>query len=207
VRKRVRNPAVDAYVAAAPAFARPILRRIRAAFHAGCPEIEERIKWGMPSFEYQGLLGGMAAFQRHVALGFWKSQRMEDFQKIFGRPGAASLMRARIESLQDLPPRKVLVALVREAKRLNAEGVREPKPARPRRSLRVTVPADLQAALARNAKARANFAALPPSHRREYVEWITEAKRPETRARRLATTLAWLAEGKRHNWKYERPRG
>lgn len=203
----MRNPAVDAYVAAAPAFARPILVRIRAAFHAGCPAIEERIKWGMPSFEYKGLLGGMAAFQRHVAFGFWKSHRMESFQKTFGRPGAASLMRARIESLRDLPPRKVLVALVREAQRLNDEGVREPKPARPKRSPRMAVPADLRAALAKSAKARATFAALPPSHKRAYVEWLNEAKRPETRSRRLAMTLAWLAEGKRRNWKYERPRG
>jgi uncharacterized protein YdeI (YjbR/CyaY-like superfamily) len=201
-----RNPRVDAYIAAAAPFARPILARIRAAFHAGCPAVEERIKWGAPSFEYKGMLGGMAAFQRHVAFGFWKSRLMKDFERAFGRPGRASAMGARVESLKDLPPRTVLVALVREAKRLNDEGAREPRLARPRGRIRVTVPADLKAALANRPAARTFFAGLAPSHRRDYVEWITEAKSPATRARRLATTVAWLAASRRRNWKYERPR-
>lgn len=200
----VRSPAVDAYVARAPEFARPILEQIRAAFHAGCPELEEKIKWGAPSFEYLGLLGGMAAFKRHVAFGFWKSRLMKDFEDTFGRAAGASMMRARVESQADLPSRRVLVAMVKEAKRLNQEGVKEPKLARPKGSIRVVVPADLRAALARRPQARAFFVGLPPSHRREYVAWITEAKRPETRAKRIATTLEWLAAGKRRNWKYER---
>ena len=202
----VRSPAVDAYVARAPEFARPILEQIRAAFHAGCPELEEKIKWGVPSFEYLGLLGGMAAFKRHVAFGFWKSRLMKDFEVTFGRAAGASLMRARVESLADLPSRRVLVAMVEEAKRLNQEGVKEPRLARPKGSSRVVVPTDLRAALARRPQARAFFKGLAPSHRREYVAWIAEAKRPETRAKRIATTLEWLAAGKRRNWKYERRR-
>jgi len=198
------NPEVDAFIAQAPEFARPILTQVRAAFHAGCPELEERIKWGMPSFEYKGMLGGMAAFKQYVTFGFWKSRLMPDFEKTFSRPGRSSSMGARIESLADLPPKKVLVAFVKEAKRLNDEGIKEPKRAAPSRSPRVTVPADLKAALAKNAKARASFAAFAPSHKREYVQWIVEAKRPETRARRLATALVWLAAGKHRNWKYER---
>jgi uncharacterized protein YdeI (YjbR/CyaY-like superfamily) len=66
----------------------------------------------------------------------------------------------------------------------------------------VTVPADLAAALRRNRKARASFEAFSPSHRREYIEWITEAKREETREKRLATTIEWLEEGKPRHWKY-----
>jgi uncharacterized protein YdeI (YjbR/CyaY-like superfamily) len=201
-----RSPEIDAYVAEAPEFARPILKKLRTAFHAGCPGLEERLKWGMPSFEYKGLLGGMAAFKRHVAFGFWKSRLMADFEKTFGRDPAASGMRARVESLADLPSKDVLVAFVREARRLNDEGIKEPKLARPKRSARVTVPAALEAALAKNARARATFEGLPPSHKREYVEWITEAKREETRTRRIATTVTWLREGKTRNWKYDRPR-
>lgn len=201
-----RNPAVDAYVARAPEFARPILEKIRAAFHAGCPALEEKIKWGVPSFEYKGMLGGMAAFQRHVAFGFWKSRLMKDFEAVVGRAAGASLMRARVASPADLPPRRVLVAMVKEAKRLNEEGIKEPKLARAKGRIRVTVPADLRNTLARHPKARAFFTGLAPSHRREYVEWITEAKRPETRAKRIVTTLEWLVAGKRRNWKYERRR-
>jgi uncharacterized protein YdeI (YjbR/CyaY-like superfamily) len=197
------NPEVDAFIAAAPDYARPILTKIRAAFHAGCPEIEERIKWGMPSFEYKGILGGMAVFKNHVSFGFWKSRLMPDFEKTFSRPGRASAMGAHVESLADLPPQGVLVDFVKEAKRLNDEAVKDPKRAKQLRSPRVAVPADFRAALAKSAKARTHFAAFAPSHRREYVKWITEAKRPETRARRLATAIVWLAQSKTRNWKYQ----
>ncbi len=201
-----RSPEVDAYIEQAPEFARPILERLRAAFHAGCPEIEERLKWGMPSFEYKGLLGGMAAFRKHVTYGFWKSRLIEDFERTVGASPRASVMAARLESPADLPPKQKLVALVREAKRLNDEGIKEPKLARPKRGTPLVVPADLKAALGKHAEARATFEGFPPSHRREYVEWITEAKRPETRLRRLDTALAWLGQGKTRNWKYEAPR-
>jgi len=198
-----RTREVDAYIAGAPEYARPILTRIRAAFHAGCPALEERLKWGVPSFEYKGLLGGMAAFKKHVTFGFWKSRLMEDYHRVFSGAPRASMMGARVVTLGDLPPRGVLVAYVKEAKRLNDDGVKEPRLARPRGTGRVTVPADLEQALAANGKARAVFRGFPPSARREYVEWLTEAKREETRARRLRTAVEWLAKGKRRNWKYE----
>ncbi len=200
----IRIPEVDAFIAKTPEYARPILGRIRDAFHAGCPELTERIKWGVPSFEYKGMLGGMAAFKRHVTFGFWKSRLMDDFDRVFARGPRASAMGARVTSLADLPAQRVLVACVKAAKRLNDEGKKEPKRARPKRTIRVTVPVDLKAELRRNAKARAVFAAFPPSQKREYVEWIVEAKRAETRAKRLTTAIAWLAQGKHRNWKYER---
>jgi uncharacterized protein YdeI (YjbR/CyaY-like superfamily) len=199
-----RNADIDAYIARAPEFARPILEKIRDAFHAGCPAIEERLKWGHPSFEYKGMLGGMACFKRHVTFGFWKSRLMEDFDRLFTRGPKSSPMGARVESLADLPSRKVLVAYVREARRLNDEGLKEPKRTAPRKPVRVVVPPELRAALAKHPGARAVFEGFSPSHRREYVEWITEAKREETRRKRLETTLEWLADGKRRNWKYER---
>lgn len=199
-----RSPEVDAYIAKSPEFARPILAKIRDAFHAGCPEIEERLKWSAPSFEYKGLLGGMVAFKKHVAFGFWKSRLMEDFDRIFAKGPRASAMIARVESLADLPSKKVLVAYVKEAKRLNDEGIKEPKRAQPKRSAKVEVPADLKKALAKNAAARKTFEEFPPSQKREYVDWITEAKQAATREKRLKTAVDWMAEGKRRNWKYER---
>jgi len=199
-----RTALLDAYVAKSPEYARPILVKIRDAFHAGCPELEEKIKWGHASFEYKGMLGGMAVFKKHVTFGFWKSRLMDDFDKLFQRGPKSSPMGARVESLADLPAKNVLVVYVREAKRLNDEGVKEPVRAKPKRSPDVDVPPDLTAALKKNAKAKKAFEAFSPSHKREYVEWITEAKRDETRAKRLATTLEWLVEGKHRNWKYER---
>ena len=199
-----RTALLDAYAAKAPEYARPIIAKIRDAFHTGCPELEEKIKWGHASFEYKGMLGGMAVFKQHVTFGFWKSRLMEDFDKLFTRGATSSAMGARVESLADLPPKKMLVAYVREAKRLNDEGIKEPVRAKPKRSPNVDVPPDLTSALKKNAKAKKTFETFSPSHKRDYVEWITEAKRDETRAKRLATTLEWLEEGKHRNWKYER---
>ena len=199
-----RTREVDAFIAKQPEYARPILAKIRDAFYDGCPGIEEKIKWGYPSFEYKGMLGGMASFKKHVTFGFWKSRLMDDFDKLFQRGPRSSPMGARVESLKDLPSKKVLVAYVKEAKRLNDEGLKEPKRAAPKRSPKVDVPADLKALLAKNAKARATFEGFSPSHKREYVEWIVEAKRDATRSKRLKTTLEWLVEGKHRMWKYER---
>ena len=195
---------VDAYIAGAPAYARPILEAIREAFHAGCPEVEERIKWRIPSFECQGMLGGMAAFKKHVSFGFWKSKLLEEFFGGLPEKHRAAMTAGRFESLSELPPKRVLVVCVREAMRLNHEGVKEPRAARTQAAKRVVVPTDLAAALAKNARARESFSSFAPSHKREYVEWIVEAKRAETRARRVKDAVAWLAVGKRRNWKYEK---
>lgn len=65
------------------------------------------------------------------------------------------------------------------------------------------MPPDLAAALARHDAARKTFDAFAPSQRREYIDWLTEAKREETRARRLAQAVDWLTEGKPRHWKYQ----
>lgn len=196
-----RDPRIDAYIAKSAEFARPILTLLREVVHTGCPEVEETIRWGMPSFTYQGILCDMAAFKQHVAFGFWKGRLL--VASAHDRSPEAMGNFGRITRLADLPPKRVLLGYVRQAMKLNEAGVRvaPKKPRRPREP--VKVPPDLASALKRNARARATFDGFSPSHRREYVEWITEAKRAETRARRLAQTLEQLAEGKSRNWKYE----
>ena len=193
-----RNPKVDAYIAKAKPFAQPILKHIRKAVHAGCPEVEETIKWSTPHFACHGMLCAMAAFKEHVRFGFWKGE-------LLGLGGDASGMTqfGRITSIEDLPPEKKLVALVKRAARLNAQGVKSPRLARPAPSKTVEVPDYMLDALKTDNKARQVFERFSPSHRREYIEWITEAKRPETRTRRLETMLVWLKEGKPRNWKYQ----
>jgi uncharacterized protein YdeI (YjbR/CyaY-like superfamily) len=193
---------VDAYLAAAPEFARPILARVRRAFHRGCPTVVETIKWGVPHFEYHGLLGGMAAFKAHVGFGFWRSAELDGFEATFGRPGRASAMGARIERLADLPKMELLVDFVRRAAALNVAGPKARSKRTSTPQLALKMPSDLAAALERSKAAKRQFEAFPPSHRREYLEWILEAKRPETRARRIQQTIEWLVEGKSRNWKY-----
>ncbi len=197
-----RDHRIDAYIARSAPFAQPILRHLRQLVHRGCPAVTEDIKWGMPTFLHHGILCGMAGFKAHAV--FWFRQRA--MTKFIGRDGARAQEAmgnlGRLTSRAELPPDARLLRYIREAARLNAAGL-DAAP-RPKKRPVPKVPTDLQAGFRRNRRAAATFAALAPSHRREYLVWILDAKRPETRARRVATTLEWLAEGKKHNWKYDR---
>ncbi|HEX8850387.1 MAG TPA: YdeI/OmpD-associated family protein [Gemmatimonadaceae bacterium] len=196
-----RDPRIDAYIAKSADFAQPILEHIRDVVHAACPTVEETMKWSFPHFMYNGMLCSMAAFKQHCSLGFWKGALLFDS----ARDREAMGQFGRITKIADLPPKKELMAYVKKAMKLNDEGAKVPrirKPGLSRRAVPTEPPADLVAALEKNAKARATFEGFPPSHRREYIEWITEAKREETRQKRLAQTIEWLAEGKQRNWKY-----
>jgi hypothetical protein len=196
---------VDAYIEKSAAFARPILARIRKLFHEACPAVEETIKWGMPHFEHRGILGGMAAFKQHVRFGFWRGRQLKEWSAFFEGIGKTDMSALKVAALSELPRDAALLRAIREAVALNEAGPSAAARRRPRRARKpLPVPGDLRAALRKNRKALATFEAFSPSHRREYVEWIVEARRDETRARRLATAVEWMAEGKPHNWKYMR---
>ena len=198
-----RDSRVDDYIEKAKPFAQPILRHIRAVVHAACPKTEETLKWSMPTFMYEGeMLCGMAAFKEHAVLGFWKASLILDKQ---GRKLEDDAMGqfGCIKSVKDLPTKAELTGYIGKAMELNEQGIKvqRAKAATPKAPPKV--PAELAAALKKNRKAAATFEAFPPSCRREYVEWITEAKQEATRQKRLATTIEWLSEGKKRNWKYE----
>lgn len=196
-----KNPAVDQYIAQAPEYAQPILKRLRSAFHKGCPKLEETIKWGIPTFEYHGIIGSIAAFKKHVSVGFWKSKEMKDPENILDRR-AASMSNIKFANTKDLPTVATLATYVKQAAELNAKSQDSPK----KKVKKLTVPAIpeiLKVALAKSKKAQATFKALSPSNQRDYIEWIVEAKREETKKRRTAQAIEWLKEGKSRNWKYE----
>jgi hypothetical protein len=196
-----KDARVDAYIAQAQPFARPILERIRKAVHAACPEAVETIKWSMPAFEYKGPLAGMAAFKAHATLGFWKASLMKTVPA--DKRGEAMGQFGRFESIDDVPSEAALVRMVKEAAALNDAGVKVPRASRTAKPA-PKAPAYMLAVLMKNKKALASWQRFPPSHQREYIAWITEAKTEETRARRLDTAVAWIADGKGRNWKHER---
>jgi uncharacterized protein YdeI (YjbR/CyaY-like superfamily) len=198
----MKNPAVDAYIAKSAAFARPILTRVRGLMHKACPRIEETIKWGVPHFEYRGVVASMAAFKQHASFGFWKQKLMDDPARLFPAAGDSSMGGRKFRSVDELPSDAVLLRYIKAAVALNEQGVKLPRPARPKKPP-PKVPADLAAAFRKNPKAKATYDAFPPSHQREYVEWITEAKQEATRLKRLATAIAWMAQGKSRHWKYQ----
>ena len=191
-----RDPRVDAYIAKSADFAKPILRYLRETIHATCPDVQETIKWGTPTYDYHGIMCGTAAFKEHCALGFWKAKLVvgDENSEAMGQFG-------RITSVDDLPSKKVLVAYIEKAMALNESGVKVPREAKPKRKP-LAMPDELRRALGRNKSAKAAFDGFSPSHQREYVEWITEAKTEETRVRRVAAAVEWIAEGKPRNWKY-----
>jgi len=194
-----RIPEIDAYIAKSAEFARPILTKLREFFHKACPQIEEVLKWSHPAFEYKGLVGGMAAFKHHCTFGFWKQSLLKDPHGLFRDD---TMWGGKLTSLAELPSDKILIAYIREAIALNEKGVKAPMTKK--RKAELVIPKYFMAALKKNKKTLATFEAFPPSHKREYVEWVTDAKQEATREKRLATTIEWLAQGKSRNWKYEK---
>ena len=197
-----KDSRVDAYIAKSPEFAKPILTYLRGIIHQGCPEAVETIKWGSPTFEYHGIMVGIEAFKQHCTLGFWKAPLLIlDGKPLSKEMESGAGQFGKLTSIKDLPAKSKLLKLVKDAAALNKAGVNlERKPRVPPKP--VEVPADLTKALQKSARARATFEAFPPSHKREYVQWIVEAKTDETRKRRVDTAIEWLSEGKPRNWKY-----
>jgi len=192
-----RDPRIDDYIAKQRDFAKPILTYLRDVIHDACPDCEETLKWSSPAFTYHGLLAGFAAFKEHATFGFWKHDLVVGKER-----GDAMGSFGRLTSVKDLPSKRELVALIKKAMELNEKGVTVPRmKGAPKKPIRM--PAYMKTALAKNKKAKSAYDAFSPSHQREYLEWITEAKTDETRQRRLSQAVEWLAEGKSRNWKYE----
>lgn len=200
------SPAVDAYIESAPAYAQPILRRLRELFHKACHEVEETLKWNVPHFDYKGVVAGVSAHKRHINLIFWKASIMADPERLFPGGTASAMNPIRITSAADMPSDKVLLSYIREAIKLNEDGAKLPARKRSAPKNEPPVPPELAAALKSSEPARAAFEAFRPSHRREYIVWIADAKRPETRARRAAQAIEWIAKGSTRNWMYEQRR-
>jgi uncharacterized protein YdeI (YjbR/CyaY-like superfamily) len=205
------NPTVDTYLAKTQPFAQPIMTHLRELVHKACPEVEETIKWSRPFFEYRGaILGNMSAFKEHCSFGFWGEEIAAVLREanVIQDGGMGSL--GRITSIKDLPPNKQMLDLLKQATAFIDNGqytspisarnkvVKAPKP-----PIEEEMPPEFTKALKANKKASTVFAAFSPSCKREYTEWIADAKRPETRDKRIAQAIEWIAEGKQRNWKYQ----
>lgn len=199
------NPKFDEYISKAQPFAQPILKHLRSIVHATCPQVEEKMKWSMPFFDYKGqMMCSMAAFKQHVVFGFWKAPLMHDEKNIFITEGESAAMGqlGRITSLKDLPSDSILKKYIKEAMALNDTGVKWPTGKKTLQTKSIELPDYFATALNKQKKAKATFEKMPPSHQKEYLEWITEAKTELTRQKRISTALEWLTEGKSRNWQY-----
>jgi uncharacterized protein YdeI (YjbR/CyaY-like superfamily) len=195
----MKDPRVDAYIGASADFARPILTQLRDIVHEACPDVEETIKWGFPHFMYDGILCSMASFKQHCVLGFWKGSLIVEGDE--SRSDEAMGQFGRIRSLDDLPSEDTLVAYIKRAMELNEQGIQPKRIKAPRDDFEM--PDDFEAALCEQSGVLDAFEAMPPSHRREYLEWIASAKREDTRRRRIAKAVAQISDGKSLHWKYQ----
>lgn len=201
-----KDPRVDAYIDKAKPFAKPILNKLRSLIHQACPEVTETIKWGMPSFEYKGPLCGMASFKEHAAFGFWKHPLIKDpdrlLEKSKNNGGEAMGNLGCLKTVSDIPPGNKMAGFIKQAVTLNELGIKLPsKP----KTIKDPLPLhpDFKKALQKNRDAREIFNEFPPSQKREYIEWINDAKQDATRERRVKTAIEWIEDGKSRNWKYE----
>lgn len=202
-----KDPRVDAYIAKSAAFAKPILSHLRELIHDNCPSVEETIKWGFPHFTYKGpadrnprILCSMASFKQHCAFGFWYKFSMNDNQQNAPAMGQYG----RITSLADLPKDKVLIKDIKDAIKVHDAGIKPRGTPRPAEKKELEIPAYLTAALKKNKKAFETFKQFSYTNKKDYVDWIIEAKTEATRNKRLDTAIEWMSEGKPRNWKYMR---
>lgn len=199
------DPRIDEYIERAAPFARPVLRHLRELVHKTSPDIIETVRWGFPHFDYKGILCSMAAFKKHCHFGFWKGTILKDSKELLTAVGATQMANFdQITSMKDLPPDKVLTAYIREAIRLNEEGIALPAKEKRPRNTQIVIPEELSSALNRNTKAKAAFEKFSPSHKREYIEWIIDAKTDATREKRVDKTIELLTDGKSLHNKYQK---
>ncbi len=200
------DPRIDDYIANAPAYAQPIISHLRQLIHQAVPDVVETMKWSHPHFDYKGPFMGIGAFKEHMGLNFWKTRLMEDPAGLFAfaEKGTAGSI-GKISSMADLPADDVLLSYIRNAAELNDKGIKAPAPAKkPIEKKSLEVPADLIEGFKANAAAMQHFEQFSPSAKKEYLEWLADAKSADTRSKRLATMLEWVTEGKTRHWKYKK---
>lgn len=195
-RARTRDPAE--WLETCPDFSWPLAEQVHEWILTWEPDLTESIKWNMLCFSGRRLVCGLSACQRHLGVSFFRGTELPDPAGLFneGGEGNTHIRSLRLTSLEGFN-RDAFRALVHGAAALDADPTLPPPPKVKRTPW--PVPDFFRQALAqpRNRTAAVGFEALSPSCQREYLVWLSTAKRPETRARRLAETLVALAAGRK----------
>ncbi|MCI0473967.1 MAG: YdeI/OmpD-associated family protein [Ignavibacteria bacterium] len=194
---------IDSYIAKAQPFARSVLKHLRGLIHKACPDVEERMKWSFPHFDYKGMMCSMASFKEHCAFNFWKSSLMSDSAGVMKNRGEGGMGNfGKIQSLGDLPNDKIIHSYIKEAMKLNVDDVKITVKPKVTGNKKLDVPEYFLKALKKNKKAMEFFTKSSYSFKKEYVMWVTDAKTDSTRESRVNTSVEWISEGKPRNWKY-----
>jgi len=198
---RKKNPQVDAYINKAQDFAKPVLNHLRSVIHDVCPDVEEKMKWSFPHFDYKNqMMCSMAGFKEHCTFGFWKASLLKDLKGSSGENAMGQF--GRITKVSDLPSKNILTQLIKKAMKLNDEGIKVAAKPKTNKKKELVVPDYFIKVVKKNKKALETFENFSYSQKKEYVEWVIEAKTEATRNKRLSITVEWMSEGKIRNWKY-----
>jgi uncharacterized protein YdeI (YjbR/CyaY-like superfamily) len=195
-RARTRNP--SQWLETCPDFSQPLAEQLVDWILNWEPDLAESIKWNNLCFSGRKLVLGLSACQRHLALFFFRGTELPDPKRLFGEHGEnnTNIRTVRITSLDGFD-KDAFRALLHAAVELDADPMIPPAPKLKRKPW--PMPDYFKKALAekRNRAVAENFKTLAPSCQREYLVWLSTAKRPETKARRLKETLAALAAGRK----------
>lgn len=199
------NPAIDEYINKSEDFARPILNHLREIIHQACPEVSEVIKWSFPNFEYRGqILCSMASFKKHCSFGFWLGAEMEDPDNILNKVGNTSMGNfGKITSISSLPKDILIIKYIHEAMKLSENGVKK-KTSSTTDKKSLIIPEYIIEFIEKHPKAKDVFNNFSYSCKKEYVQWIEEAKQESTKLKRLEKAIIMMEEGKEFNWQYKK---
>lgn len=194
--RRAKTTDPDEWLERAPDFSRPGAAQLREWFLTWEPDLSEAVKWNNLCFSGRKLVAGIAACQKHLSIFFFRGIELADPSGLFtaSSEGNTSIRSVRLTSLEKLNP-TALRRLLHAAVELDAEPALPRVPKAPREPW--PVPKFFADALKANRKAAAFFESLRPTYQREYLVWVSTAKRDETRDRRVAETLAALAKGRK----------
>ena len=202
-----KDPRIDAYIASSADFAKPILNHLRELVHTACPDVEETWKWSFPHFMYKGaVLCSMAAFKQHAVFGFWKASLLDNVDNVLTVTDRASMGHlGKLASVKDLPKDAILKKYLKAAMKLNDLGIKKAPVAKAteKQKQALETPDYFVKALKKNKAAERVFNEFSYSGKKEYIEWLEEAKTDATRDKRMEQAVEWIAEGKSRHWKYK----
>ena len=180
------NP-IDTYIQNAPEFSQEILLHFRKLVHQAIPNVEEQIKWKFPHFVYKKeVICSMAAFSKHCAFSFPKAALMKDKTLIEKAKTEEAMGHfGKVKTLQDLPSDSKIKGYIKESVSLIGQKSQKKKPA-------ITIPKLLKKIFEENKKAADCFLKMSPSHQKEYINYISEAKKEETQKRRVEKVLEMI---------------
>jgi len=177
-------------------FQKEYCNHLRKLIHKAMPDVKEDWKWG-PNFNVNGMVCGVWGFKDHVKLVFFKGSAMKDTYKLFNQgkenEGNRSINFSSADKIDD----KKIIEYLKEAAEINRKGIKLVK-----KEIKVVMPAILVKALNKDKASKTYFESLAPSHRRDYADYISQAKQEETQLRRLDKVMEMLTDKRTLNDKY-----